>query len=263
MSPLARQQQALLQALWTRPGAGPPDALADLAALAVAPWQHGLAAYRSNASALAERALQAAFPVVAELIGFESFAPMARQFWHRHPPERGDLAWWGAALPDFLAHDPQLADVPYLADVARVEWALHRIASAADAPVQPASFALLGQHDPDAVTLQLSPGTMLHRSDWPVVSLVTAHLYHEPPLDTVAARVQARRGEAALVWRQGLRPRLAACSAAEAALLQALLTGQSLLAGLDAALAAEAQFDFSTWLNAAVAQGQVLGAACL
>jgi len=121
------------------------------------PWQRGLAAYRTNANALAERALQAAFPVVAELIGFESFALMARQFWHRHPPERGDLAWWGAALPDFLAHDPQLADVPYLADVARVEWALHRIASAADAPVQPASFELLNQQDPDTVTLQLPP----------------------------------------------------------------------------------------------------------
>lgn len=260
MSPLARQQQVLLQALWTRPGAGPPDALA---ALALAPWQRGLAAYRANANALAERALQAAFPVVAELTGAECFALVARQFWHCHPPACGDLAWWGDALPDFLAHDSQLADVPYLADVARVEWSLHRVASAADACVQPASFVLLSQQEPDTVTLQLPPGTALHRSDWPVVSLVTAHLYSDPPLDSVAAAVQARRGETALVWRQGLRPRLAACSVAEAVLLQALLAGQSVLAGLDAALAAEAQFDFSAWLSAAVARGQVLGAAGL
>lgn len=268
---LALQQQALLHALWTRPGLSMPcDALLAtlpelpaLAELVTASWQRGLAAYRTNANALAERVLQAAFPVVAELIGAESFALMACGFWQRHPPERGDLAWWGDALPGFLAHDAQLADVPYLADVARVEWALHRIAGAADSSVQPASFALLGQHEPDTVTLLPPPGATLLRSGWPVASLVTAHLCNEPDLDTVAARVQARQGEAALVWRHGLRSRVAACTPAEAALLQALLAGQSVLAALDAAMELEAQFDFSAWLNTAVAQGQVLGAALL
>ena len=269
MNSLAQQQQALLQAVWTRPGPAPPP----LDALLAAPWQRGLAAYRSNASALAERALQAAYPVVSELMGAESFALMARHFWQRQPPESGDLACWGEALPGFLAGAPQLADVPYLADVAQVEWALHRNASAPDAvPFEPASFALLGQHEPDAVTLRLPPGALLKRSHWPVVSLINAHLHHAPSLDTVAARMHAGQGETALVWRQGLCPRLAACTDAEAALLEALLAGQSLLAALEAAEAQEVQevpqakeapFDFSAWLNAAVTQGQVLGAATL
>lgn len=263
MNALARQQQALLQALWTRPGHAPPP----LDTLLAAPWQRGLAAYRNNAHGLAERALQAAYPVVAELIGAGSFALMARQFWQQYPPVCGDLARWGDALPGFLAGEPQLADVPYLADVAQVEWALHRNTGAPDAaPFEPASFALLGQHEPDTLTLRLPPGTVLQRSRWPVVSLISAHLHNEPSLDTVAARMQARQGETALVWRQGLRPRLAACTDAEAALIDALLAGQSLLAALEAAEAKEAkeaQFDFSAWLNAAVTQGQVLGAATL
>jgi hypothetical protein len=269
MSALAGQQQALLQALWTRPGQAPP-----LAALLAAPWQRGLAAYRTNAGALAERALLAAYPVVAALIGEDSFAPMARQFWFEHPPERGDLACWGEALPGFLAGEPQLADVPYLADVARVEWALHCSAGAPDAaPFAPASFALLAELAPDQLTLRLPPGTALLRSDWPVVSLVNAHVQQEPAFDTVAERVQARQGEVALVWRQGLRPHLAACTQAEAALIEALLAGQSLLAALEAVDAAQAAadtasgqadapFDFSDWLNAAVTQGQVLGVLC-
>jgi hypothetical protein len=308
MNSLAEQQQALLQALWTRPGQAQPDSPADgpeqalgdarararvaalppaplapltpltpltplaqpappaLDRLVAAPWQRGLAAYRTNASALAERALQAAYPVVAELIGGAGFGLMARHFWQRHPPERGDLAWWGDALPGFLASDSQLVDVPYLADVARVEWALHCNASAPDAaPLEPASFAMLGQQAPGAVTLRLPPGTALQRSSWPVVSLINAHLHDESTLDTAAARVQARQGEAALVWRQGLRPRLAACSSAEAALIDALLAGQSLLAALEAVdmaplMPGEGPFDFSAWLNAAVTQGQVLGA---
>lgn len=262
MSSLAEQQQALLQALWTRPG---QTAAAPLAALVAAPWQRGLAAYRTNAAALAERALLATYPVVAALISADSFAPMARQFWFEHPPERGDLACWGEALPGFLAVEPQLADVPYLADVARLEWALHRSADAPDAnPFEPASFALLGEMAPDQLTLRLPPGTALLRSGWPVVSLVKAHLQDEPAFDTVAGRIQARQRETALVWRQGLRPHLGACTDAEAALIEALLAGQSLLAALEAvdavdAAATEVPFDFSDWLNAAVTQGQVLG----
>jgi hypothetical protein len=264
MSALLEQQQALLQALWTRPGQTPP-----LAALVAAPWQRSLAAYRTNAAALAERALLAAYPVVAALISEDSFAPMARQFWFQHPPERGDLACWGEVLPGFLATEPQLADVPYLADVARVEWALHRSTGAPDAaPFEPASFALLGEIEPDQLTLRLPPGTVVLRSDWPVVSLINAHLQHEPAFGTVAERVQAGVSEIALVWRQGLRSHLVACTQAEAALLEALLAGQSLLAALEAVdgvavAGADAPFDFSAWLNAAVTQGQVLGAARL
>lgn len=295
MSALAQQQQALLQALWTRPAQFDSDSPAHgrqaaaahlmapplaLAALLAAPWQRGLVAYRTNAAALAERALLAAYPVVAALISADSFAPMARQFWFEHPPERGDLACWGEALPGFLAGEPQLADLPYLADVARLEWALHCSAGAPDAaPFESASFALLGQTEPDQLTLRLPPGTVVLRSDWPVVSLVHAHLQHEPAFGTVAGRVQACTGEIALVWRQGLRPRLAACSHAEAVLVEALLAGQSLLAALEAVDSVETvsavsagdahdggaavPFDFSDWLNAAVTQGQVLGAARL
>ena len=37
------------------------------------------------------------------------------------PPLQGDVATWGVGLPDFIAAGQQLADEPYLADVARLE----------------------------------------------------------------------------------------------------------------------------------------------
>jgi hypothetical protein len=97
-------------------------------------------------------------------------------------------------------------------------------------------------------------------SDWPVASLVTAHLHDEPPLAVAAQRVQARTAESAQVWRQALRPRIAACAPAEAALLAALLRGRSLLASLNDALGADAGFDLGAWLPGAVTAGVVLGA---
>jgi hypothetical protein len=257
-------QQVLLGALLAVPRS--PLAASARAALAnevLTPWERGLNAYQANGHDSAKRSLLAAYPVVAALIGDDSFALMAREFWHRHPPVRGDLACWGEALSGFVAANLQLADVPYLADVARVEWALHRAAGAPDATADLASFALVTRADPDTLTLQLPPGTVVVISEWPVASLVTAHGVGEPSMEVAAARVQTRQGECAVVWRQGLRPRVAPCTHAAAALLQALVRGCSLPASLNDALEADPDFDLGPWLNAAVADGLVLGASPL
>lgn len=269
---LAQQQQALLQALLARPGTDDADtAHAQLQALLDTPspqTARGLAAYRANGHALAERALAAAYPVVAALIGGDSCALLARDLWHQHPPHRGDLSQWGDALPGFVQALPQLADVPYLSDVARAEWALHRAAGAADAAPDLPSFARLAQEDPQGLALSLAPGTAVIDSRHPVASLVTAHLHGTPSLAEAAQRLQRGQGEHALVWRQGHRPRIAPTAAAAAALVQALLAGADLPRALDAASACDAQerpdtteaaLDFSAWLHAAVTDGLVIG----
>ncbi|WP_372659933.1 putative DNA-binding domain-containing protein [Hydrogenophaga sp.] len=256
MSQLAAQQQALLQTLFPTAGQAPASDL-------LAPWLHpsferGLAAYRSNGHALAERCLQAAYPVIHSLVGADNFAPLARHFWHHSPPVCGDMAQWGEAFAAFLASNDQLADVPYLADVARLEWALHRAASAADTTADPASLAQLGTEDPDTLGLRLASGTHTLCSAWPVASLVNAHRAADPSLAAVAELIQAGVGECAVVWRQGMRPCLGPASAAEVALIQALLHNHSLLAALNAALQADPAWDLGPWLVAAVSSGLVL-----
>ena len=263
---LAQQQQALLQALFTRPGT--PDASAadtavrDLLDADSPQATRGLAAYRANGHALAERSLLATYPVVAALIGVDNFAMLARDLWHRHPPQCGDLARWGDALPGFLHANAQLADEPYLSDVARAEWALHRAAGAPDAEPDLPSFARLGQEDPAGLTLTLAPGTAVISSPYPVTSLVTAHLFDEPSLDTAAQRLRDGLREQALVWRDGLRPRIAGIAPTAATLVQALLAGADLPQALDAVGETDdtgRSFDFSAWLTAAVTDGLVIG----
>lgn len=257
---LATQQQALLQALFGR---------AD-ETLVQGFWhsdqpqtQRGLQAYRANGHALAERSLHAAYPVMEQMLGRDNFAALSRDFWHRHPPTRGDLAHWGDALPAFLASSETLTDTPYLADVARVEWALHQAASAADAVVDPSSFARLSEQDATGLALTLSPGTALVSSRYPVASLVLSHRHAQLSLKQAAERLRNAVAETVLVWRQGLRPRMAQVTSVEAALLRALLQGQDLPTALDAGLAAETGetlvFDFSLWLTSAVSAGLVTG----
>ena len=93
----ADRQSALLHALRASAMPGlPARARALPGRQADADEQAGLRAYRANAQAMAERALVAAYPVLARWLGDEAMAALARDLWRVHPPTRGDLAWFGA-----------------------------------------------------------------------------------------------------------------------------------------------------------------------
>ena len=256
MSALAAQQQAMLAALLQWPAT---NAMKNIAGYAINTGPRGLKAYQTNGHALAERVLQAAYPVLTQLLGEESLADLARALWHAHPPTCGDLAQWGAALPEFVRHSAQLRDEPYLADVAASEWALHCCATAPDAAPDVASLALLAEHDPGLLSLRLSPGAALVRSVWPVADIIAAHQAKQPIPPTLAQVGQKLRDQVAqdvVVWREHLAPCLRQAQPGEAALLSALLAGQSLGSALDASPA----LDFGSWFPFAVHTGLVLGA---
>ncbi len=251
MSALAQQQQRFLEGLFLP---GTENAMKNIAVCADSMGARGLKAYQSNGHALAERALLAAYPVLAQMLGAESFAALARALWHATPPQCGDMARWGETLADFVAASPQLLDDPYLADVARVEWALHSCASAPDAELQAITLALLGSHALDMLQLQLAPGTALLHSPWPVASLVLAHTQGGVTLAEAATRLRAGQAEDVVVWRQGYRPRVRQALPDEALFVAALLRGVPLGAAMDAA----PQLDIHAWLTDAVPSGLLL-----
>jgi Putative DNA-binding domain len=230
--------------------------LAQLCAKQLTKPSRGMQAYRANAHASAERALLAAYPVMQQLLGADSFAQLARALWHAHPPERGDLAQWGQALASYVAGSPQLLGTPYLPDVARLEWALHTCATAADSALDATSFNLLTQHDPSALHLHLAPGTQLLASSYPVVTLLQAHT-GQAALGDAAKLLRQGQPQTALVWREGLVPRMRPVQADERDLLQALVAGQTLGQALEVM---SPSLDFSAWLAAQVQSGLLLGA---
>jgi hypothetical protein len=250
----ALRQQMLVRALWRD---APSGVLAGW--LRDADPAPGLTAYRANGGASAERALAAAFPTIEQLVGAESFAGLARAFWHARPPERGDLAWFGDRLPDFIEASESLAGEPYLADCARLDWAVHRAELAADAPVAAVGLELLAQHDPQRLVLRLRPGTELVSSKHPIATVWQAHRSEAADrFEPVRRAFAAGHGEHALVWRDGWRARVHAIAAPDAAFTRALLEGATLAGALQRA---DDAFAFEAWLLDSLRQGRLAGAA--
>ena len=245
------RQQSLLQALLSRGVATSAEPAWPMHGQSPDRWRRGLQAYVANAGASAERALRAAFPTLAAMLGDEPFAALARAFWQAHPPQRGDLGLWGDGLAGFIEADASLADWPYLADSARLDWLLAQAERAADCPLDAASLNLLAEADPSTLRLDFPDGTALLRSRHPVVTLWQAHQGPSADLGPARAALAEGRAECALVWRQGWRACVQAIDAPTARWTEALLRGDTVGEALTAAGEA---FDFEGWLVQALRQ---------
>lgn len=221
-------------------------------------YERGLAAYRAHAGALAERVLAAAFPTVQQLLSEDAFGHLARAFWQRDPPVAGDMGLWGGALAAFIAGAQSLADEPYLADVARLEWAVHEAERAADIGA-PQGLDLLATQDPAGLWLRLAPGTAVLASAHPVVHIWQAHRSRQAQrFAPVREAFASGRGDNALVVRRAWRAEVLAIGQAEFLFTAALLAGASLAAALQESGDA---FDFEAWLIAALAQQRLAAVA--
>jgi hypothetical protein len=213
----AARQRSIVAALFA------PDRGAALAAVAGAGVRGtadalalGLGAYRGNGLAIAERALQAIYPVTFELLG-DSAASAAAHLWRTEPPRFGDLATWGGAFADWLAGQPSLADRPQWVGCARIEWARHCASGAADMAMAVGSLALLGTHPAETLRLRLKPDVAL--------------VHGAPGFYETWAR-QAETvvfgSESVAVWREGFAPRVLPLDAAWSNWLRSLMDGSSL-----------------------------------
>jgi hypothetical protein len=85
--------------------------------------------YCDNRDGALVNALKLAYPAVHALVGDAFFAEAARAFARSAPPRSAFLTLYGDGFGDFLAAHPQTISLPYLAEVARLEWAVARAAS--------------------------------------------------------------------------------------------------------------------------------------
>lgn len=83
-----------------------------------------VAVYRNTALSGLCEALRASYPVTERVLGSAFFEQTALAFVRERPPTEPVLARYGAGFPDFLSMLPALVELPYVADLARLEWAV-------------------------------------------------------------------------------------------------------------------------------------------
>lgn len=181
--------------------------------------------HRNNVKASLGAALAARFPVVLRLVGVEFFRAMAVVFVERHPPRSPVLAAYGAGFGDFLDGFEPVADLPYLADVARLEWARHLAWHAADAPaISIEELTTVAPDRLDSVRLRLHPAATVVVSIWPVISIWTTNILDEE----IKPIGPDQTGESALVTRPGLEVFVNALPPGTGLLFEALSAGIAL-----------------------------------
>ncbi|MCC8429745.1 putative DNA-binding domain-containing protein [Reyranella aquatilis] len=176
MRALADIQRTFTHAL-LQPVLRVPDAVGERAGTS---RERRFRVYRNNVKASLVAALTARFPVVRRLVGDEFFEAMALVFIGQHPPLSPVLAEYGAGFARFLEGFEPAADLPYLPDVARLEWARHAAYHAADAaPIGIDRLAALAPEDLHDARLVLHPAAALVDSPWPIVSIWTTNSVDE------------------------------------------------------------------------------------
>ncbi|MFN4156595.1 MAG: DUF2063 domain-containing protein [Paracoccaceae bacterium] len=129
--------------------------------------------YRNNIQHSLTRALAARFPVIEQLVGTEFFAAMAGVFIAESPPADPVLLRWGETFATFLDQFPPVLYLPFLGDVARLEYLRGRACHAADA--QSIAADALNVPDPESLRLDLHPSVGLFFARMPAVQIWQSH----------------------------------------------------------------------------------------
>jgi hypothetical protein len=184
--------------------------------------------YRNNVAVSLTEALATAFPVLAKLLGEANFRGLAGLFLRAHPPDSPLLMFYGAEMPGFLAALPQLAHLPYLPDVARLELALRESYHAADAEtLGPQAFAALPPERLLAVRPRLHPAVRLVASPWPIHAIWARNMLPDAPKPAPGA-------ETVLITRPDFDPVQTLLPDGADALVRALTEGATLGAAIEA-----------------------------
>lgn len=211
--------------------------------------------YRNNITNTLSVALAAVYPVVEKLVSPGFFGYAAHEYLRDHRPMSANLHDFGGAFAEFLASFIPAAGLPYLADVARLEWAWHRAFHAAEAPsFDPAALAKVPADRLSALRLGLHPSANLLISPYPVIRIF--EINQEEYSGDASVDLDAG-GENALVIRRGLNVFVEPLTNGAVALLLAVHQNQTLAQALDVALTAEAGFDLNTVLADHVRRGTI------
>lgn len=115
--------------------------------------------------------LKDGFPVVAALVGDAFFGHMARVYANQSPPVSPVMVFYGDTFPDFIRQFDPAKELPYLGDIAQLEYARRLSLHAANAPFINPDNISTSAHGLLSAQCHLHPSVYLMRSDYPIFDI--------------------------------------------------------------------------------------------
>jgi hypothetical protein len=226
--------------------------------------RRGLAIYQRNLQANAVNALSITFPTVMKLIGDDLFAYAADLLVKQSPPDAGDWGLWGCDFADVLSRLATLQDFPYVADLAQLDFLLHRSSREKDVEVDMDSMSLLATCELDQLRVVLNPAIKDLSSKFPIVDIYRTNHGEQDQVERDAKYLkQAKRkllegeGQTALIYRPQFKPLVRAIDSAEQQWLRLIKRGLSIGKTLDALVDCDQEFSLEQWLPLALNQNLI------
>jgi hypothetical protein len=212
--------------------------------------------YRNTVFTNLREALRTMFPVINKLVGEDFFAYAADEYIRRYPSPAGDLNQFGEHLAAFFAEFELASTLPYLSDVAKLEWLAHKVYHAS----MHSGLAIdqLGTVDPalyGELHFSLNSTSALLHSEYPIQRIwqVNQPNYEGDPVVDLNAG-----GVSLLIERRASLIELQSLSIGEWLLLTTLAADKDFSTACHHALLAEPDLDLSSTLMKLVAQATLV-----
>lgn len=234
MRPLTDIQERFAAYLLSAPAVQPDADLTQIIESHPLGAAQQLAVYKNNVHSRLSEALAETFPAVLRLVGEEFFRFAAREFASAHPPRLPTLLGYGLHFPGFLRDFEPAAAVPYLPDVAELEYLYLSAYHAAEAvPFSVTEFRAVIRTPHHRSRLTLHPSARLMTSPHPVSRIWEINVRAEP----IEGRVEiAGEREHLLIIRPHARVEVRRVSAAAWRALSTLAHGEGYAAAVRASL---------------------------
>ncbi len=209
--------------------------------------------YRNNFQTSLTDALAAIYPVMEQLVGREFFGIIADQYIRTHPSRSGNLHNLGDAMAVFLGRYRAVSKLPYLPDVARLEWAYHQVFHAESPKLfEPKALEQVLAEDYPKLRFTLGPACRLVSSTYPIFRIWQVNQENhvgnqEVDLDTGP--------ESVLIVRLELEVELQRLEPAETEFLGALESGSNLSEAVEVSLKSSPDFDLQSTLARFLSSG--------
>jgi len=202
-----------------------------------------LSVYRHHVFESLGTALAATFPTVQALVGMDFFRGLARAFVGHALPSQPVLAEYGADFAAFIAGYDAARDLPYLADVARLDWALNlAFHTPLGGRLKAEDLSALPVERLPSMSIALAAGAALLTSRYPL-----DRIWEASQLGAASGTVDLNSAAShLLVLRRPDDAAFVSLSEGEAAFVAMLAEGMSLERAAGAAFQIDPAFELST-----------------